>query len=399
MDNYFNLTSGTLDQISIYRTTSGSSCYIADIESRTLIYKGFILNDKPTTQTICELDFHPSGTSGKYVPRLTFKKTKKTTGETKENPLSKDFVRISFATSDDGYEYFWRMIEFLNKFRDLVDVGDFEKSYKVVDSESFILQFKDKNQAEKITQLSKILTNGNLDAESIRVALLKTREETITQFSLLLNENKFEEYRQRFPGDIKGLGEEAIWHHFLKKNLWIIGLGIDIRFIRDLISETNVGIQSTNGTGSPSADLMCITDYTLLVELKTSTTNIFTSTKQNTSRTNTWSFTSGFIDGISQCLGQKTDWEKSHALKAISGDNGAVLDQREIRTVDPKTVFIIGNKSKEFSDKLHTEDNMCKRDTFERFRRNNRNVDVVTFDELYEKAYYIVYGKRPSCSK
>jgi len=34
-----------------------------------------------------------------------------------------------------------------------------------------------------------------------------------------------------------------------------------------------------------------------------------------------------------------------------------------------------------------------KRDTFESFRRNSRNIDIVTYDELYERASVIIHGK------
>ena len=38
--------------------------------------------------------------------------------------------------------------------------------------------------------------------------------------------------------------------------------------------------------------------------------------------------------------------------------------------------------------------NITKTKTLERFRRNSRNVDVLTYDELFERAYNIVYSKK-----
>jgi len=396
MQPYFDLTIGNVDEITIYKSNNGDTCYIADKKNKTIFYPGFILNNKATVQTICDVGFYPSSISGKFIPRLTFKVIYKKTGDVKEVGKGKDYVRISFATLEDGYEYFWKMIGFLHKFKDLVDLGNFDRSYKVVDSDAFILDFKDQEQSKKIAQLSKIVSEGNLSAEDLRLALQPARKQTVTQFFELLHTRKFDEYRVRYLSEITQIGEEAVWHHFLKQNLWIIGLGVDIRFIRDLISQANVGVQDTDGSGSPRSDFLGITDYTLLVELKTASTDIFTKSKQSTARANTWSFTQEFIDGISQCLGQKSDWDKTHIQKGLVGNDGKTIDQRKTRTVDPKTIFIIGNKIREFSENETTPDIECKRDTFERFRRNNRNIDIVTFDELYEKAYYIVYGKKPS---
>jgi len=395
MSNYFDLTNGNIDEIGIFQATVKSTCYIAN-KNTTSFFTGFILNNKATVQTICDVDFHPSGISGKFVPRLTFKIINKKTGDMKEVGKGKDFVRISFASSDDGYEYFWKMIGFLHKFKDLVDLGNFERSFKVVDSDALILKFKDEEMPQKISLLQKVLSEGNLSAEDLRLALQPTRQQTIVQFSELLFEQKFDEYRARYHDQVtKQEGEEAVWHHFLKSNLWIIGLGVDIRFIRELISQANVGTPDTDGAGSPNADFLGITDYTLLVELKTANLDIFTTSKQKTARANTWSFSAAFIDGISQCLGQKSDWDKNHNSKNISVTDGQILDQRKARTVDPKTILIVGNRAREFPEDQCTREIECKRDTFERFRRNNRNVDIVTFDELYEKAYYIVHGKKP----
>jgi hypothetical protein len=56
--------------------------------------------------------------------------------------------------------------------------------------------------------------------------------------------------------------------------------------------------------------------------------------------------------------------------------------------VDPKAILIIG------SDAAFNEDNDRERSikyrTFELFRRDSRNIDILTFDELYERAEFIV---------
>ena len=93
-------------------------------------------------------------------------------------------------------------------------------------------------------------------------------------------------------------------------------------------------------------------------------------------------------------IGQKSDWDKFHKNKNIVDANDKVINQDISRTVDPKTIFLIGNKTQEFSETSTNIDVFTKRDTFQRFRRNNRNLDIVTFDELYKRAYFIVYNKR-----
>ena len=67
----------------------------------------------------------------------------------------------------------------------------------------------------------------------------------------------------------------------------------------------------------------------------------------------------------------------------------------QIRTIDPQVIFIIGHKDREIPRTSTSADNRTKRDTLERFSRNNRNISIVTYDELYRRAYHIVHGAHP----
>ena len=50
---------------------------------------------------------------------------------------------------------------------------------------------------------------------------------------------------------------------------------------------------------------------------------------------------------------------------------------------------MIGCRYEQFPHNLEN-DNLIKSETFELFRRNNRNVDIITYDELFERAYHMV---------
>ena len=58
--------------------------------------------------------------------------------------------------------------------------------------------------------------------------------------------------------------------------------------------------------------------------------------------------------------------------------------------MDPKAILLIGNRNSEFPHDRNTANNV-KSDTFERLRRDTRNVEILTYDELFERAYHIVY--------
>lgn len=56
-------------------------------------------------------------------------------------------------------------------------------------------------------------------------------------------------------------------------------------------------------------------------------------------------------------------------------------------------MLIFGNRNIEFPHNRSVE-NSIKSDCFERFRRDIRNVEIITFDELFERAYHIVYSEK-----
>lgn len=375
----------SLDQIEIQETNDKSSCFICKKDDRRHIYDEFIIFNGPKVEVRCDISFYKSSSTGKFTPRITFFKQKKN-GEIKET--DKDKIRIEFVDSDRGLDNFWKLISFLFKYKDLVDTGEFASEYKVVTTNAYIAEFQTKEDYEKIEDLRQIFQEANIDEKSIRAALIDKRKQILAQFKELLLMNDYSEYKEN--NSITQPGDEPVWHHFLKKNDWLLGLNVDIKFIRDFADETSVGNPSTENTGNPKSDMMGIADYTTLVELKTPSTNFFTEEKSTKARTGTWSFTGDFIEGVSQCLKQKFDWDKYQGNKDLV-INGQLIDQDSHRTVDPKTIFIIGNKQKELNMRSKDTSVITKRDTLERFRRNNRNVDILSYDELYERAYFIVY--------
>ena len=387
---YYNLVKQDIQDLMLSETQAKNNCFIHPKNNKSTIYNSFILDENSKTKIICGLSFFRNKDTNRYIPRLTFRKVNNNF-EQKETS-NKDII-IPFDHSNSASR-FWLLINFLKKFKDLVDSGDFEKNYKVV-KEDFITEFKTKTQKDKLLEISQIIEESNLSSQDIaNTLLLKERQKNLEAFDGFLNnkihEDKsfFELYKEKFA--IKQDGEEVVWHHFLKEHKWIIGLNLDIKFISDLLSEQKVGIEDSNGKHSPKADLLgLISGFTVLIELKTSNTKIFTKKKSTTARANTWSFSSDFIDGISQCLGQKFALDKSYETKNFTDENNNLIDKRTTRTLDPKTIFLVGNRNKEFPLDGN-QDNIIKNETFERFRRNNKHIEIVTFDELYERAKFIV---------
>ena len=285
-----------------------------------------------------------------------------------------------------------------SKQEDFIEISD-DKLIDLIKSKniSFLSEVLDISNIEELLKF-KNFTKEDLENLSKNI-VYKEREKSLEIFKLLLDNNKdstwktyIDSYKDTYS--LKHSWEETAWHHFLKNNSWIIWLNLDLKFIEDFESEWNVWIQNTSWKWSPNVDLFWFSDYTVLVELKTANKFIFTDKKKDTSRTNTWSFSDDFIDWISQALWQKSEWDKIHRNKSLIKENEnwekETINQDLVRTVDTDCIFIIWNKEKEIPSNSTILDIQTKRDTFKRYRENSKNIKIITFDELYERAKNIL---------
>jgi hypothetical protein len=388
-DNLFDLIERDLAEIQIKETNPKDKCIIWDLADTDKAYNSFLISKNTKSRTICDISFHKSSKTEKYLPRLSFKRIA-TNGDI-QSTRSKDKVTIKFDESEDAIR-FWQFVGFLFNYKDLVDVGEFENSFKVVSKDAYVLEFTDKDELEKIQDLKELVGISDLSYNQLKTITFENRKKNLRGFYYLLKDLKNSRKKYRKIYDIQQ-GEEHIWHHFLQNNDWILGLNADLRFINDFLDEQKVGIENSQGSESPQVDLFGISEFTTLVELKHSSANIF-KVKKSKGRANTWDFTPDFIEGVSQCLGQKNELERSFDDKVFVDGDDKRLKKDGVESVDPKSLLIIGNKKREFPIFDLDNTNILKNKTLERFRRNNRNIDVLTFDELFERAYHIVYSKK-----
>lgn len=60
---------------------------------------------------------------------------------------------------------------------------------------------------------------------------------------------------------------------------------------------------------------------------------------------------------------------------------------------DPKCLLIIGNLTKELNC-INDKEKMIKQKTFELFRRDSRNIEIITYDKLYDRAKFIITNSK-----
>ncbi len=189
-----------------------------------------------------------------------------------------------------------------------------------------------------------------------------------------------------FESQLDAIGwNEANWQDFFDREQWVFGYGLDYRFMRQFDREVTVGGGGTDNKNKPVVDfLMSFTNYTVIVEIKRPDTPIFKPSRGG--RAGTWEFSPEFMGAFSQIIEQKAEWQAF----AQTGEhfNKAGNETLLARTRNTKSILVVGS-SEEFSRTGNARDRNLMQDTFELFRRESRNIDIVTFDELLERARFI----------
>ncbi len=273
---------------------------------------------------------------------------------------------------------FDRLVEFLNriKFIDISNEDRFQiEDISVSDGPKIITDAADRALINRIKTLSatareQFFRSLHSDLTPKEINLLLGRRQALEEFEAQLD-----------AGD----WAEADWQRFFELQNWVFGYGLDYRIMRLFDREMVVSTAGTDNRNKPIIDfLMNFTDYTVLVEIKRPDTCIFQPRKSG--RAGTWQFSADFINAVSQVLEQKAEWLSA----AQSGDhfNKSGMRRLEARTRDAKMILVIGSRA-EFDGSSNLRDAAIKRDTFELFRRDTRALEIITFDELLERARFI----------
>ncbi|WP_116125621.1 Shedu immune nuclease family protein [Lewinella sp. IMCC34183] len=248
----------------------------------------------------------------------------------------------------------------------------------------------------KATRESVIETLSGEDGTSIvaelldRGALLEKdlintgyRRQQLGWFSQMLYEGRLEEYKALEMNRPK-TKDEIAWQHFFSNNEWIFGYGLTYRFNTILQKEFAASGTTAAGKDQVNADFLTgDTRFTSFVELKRPDTPLFGT---GLNRARTWALSKELQDAKSQILEQKASGMiKAETEKELLDSEGNLILQR---TFDPRIILVIGCWDQIEGDNLSVR--TAKQKTFELYRRDSRNVEFITFDELYERACHIV---------
>jgi hypothetical protein len=196
---------------------------------------------------------------------------------------------------------------------------------------------------------------------------------------LLQRKKRLAEFKRALDEQV---GDEDWWQRFFEDNKWIFGYGLNYVILRVEQAQAHVLGASVTGKDAQKADFLTSSGpskFTVLVEIKTPQTPLLRGKEPIRSRA--WGLHTELTDALAQINSNVESWGN---IGQDSPENKQFMEDKKLRrTVKPKGIVVVG--------RLNTlEHDPTKLDTFELFRKGIHGVEIITFDELYDRARYIV---------
>ena len=183
---------------------------------------------------------------------------------------------------------------------------------------------------------------------------------------------------------------EPQWQSFFERNEWILGHGLAYQFLDQVQPQATVGGITMSGTGAQRTDYLLATTatvrFTVLVDIKRPDSELIVDKRY---RNKVYELGHELVGGVTQLQSYRRTWTIEGSRQ---DENREYLDSIGVYTYEPKSILVIGNTKS-------LQENPNKRSTFEMFRRNLREPEIITFDELLERAqYWIKIGEGQNTS-
>jgi hypothetical protein len=212
------------------------------------------------------------------------------------------------------------------------------------------------------------------------------RRKQLQVFKRLLSDQEyFENLRSQ-----RDVTPEGLWQKFFEANKWIFGYGLSFAFFsglegRDL--QQPVAGHSISNVGK-RADALLKTQAFIsalcYVEIKRHDTDLLTSRAY---RTGAWRPSDELVGGVAQSQATVQESIEQYSRKVQPTDQDGNPTGETLFNFEPKSVLVVGSLQ-EFQTDAGLNENKYR--SFELFRRNLHRPEVVTFDELYHRAKFIV---------
>ncbi len=184
---------------------------------------------------------------------------------------------------------------------------------------------------------------------------------------------------------------EGLWQRYFEKNPWVFGYGLGYIFLSGLDDKKLEQVVQGHSVGSHGkrVDALMRTKGIIsnlcFVEIKTHSTALLESKPY---RSGCCAPSKELAGAVAQVQGTVASAVDSLSNKINVEDKHGNPTGEEVFNYQPKSYLVIGSLE-EFSAEHGV--NKDKFRSFELFRKNTVNPEIITFDELYERAKFIVH--------
>jgi len=381
-DTDFIIGEDSFENVHLDKTSIDKFWYFRNTE-KTLI-KRFILERTQQIEKECSVTFIEKQ-DGKFSPRFDFQIwniTKKAVKNFSKESVDENLIKAR-VNLGSCYENFSKLLAFIHDIKE-VEFGS--SSYAVVDKvkkeifDNVTKEYAIESFVEKY--------GGNISEQDI--SLLQDRRAKLNYFKMLLDDNAF------FEQERNGLGvnkkREDVWQNFFENNQWIFGYGLQLISCESLdekkLEQTVVGNDIVDGSGKRIDALLKTKgniSKILFCEIKTHLPNILIEAYDRPGVFVPAKELRGAVAQIQKTIHKVTLKLQQNFHKPVM-QNGDPTGE-ELLFVKPRGVVVIGMLD---DFKVENGINYEKLSSFEIYRQQISGIEIITFDELYERVKFIV---------
>ena len=258
---------------------------------------------------------------------------------------------------------------------------------KITDEELKCLVVSDQQARRLFAQNQEIfasLARSEITKEDVVALGYRKRQLSVFE-NLLSDEEYFEDIQKRKDKTVEGL-----WQEFFEKNAWIFGYGLSYLHLSGLDEKKLEQVISgySLSTHGKRVDALMKTKGLIsslcFVEIKTHETSLL---EPKPYRSGCWAVSRDLSGAVAQVQGTVASAVESIRTKINPKNELGEPTDEELFNLEPRSFLVVGTLGEFVTDKGTNDD---KFRSFELFRRSLRNPEIITFDELYERAKFIV---------
>lgn len=279
-----------------------------------------------------------------------------------------------------------RLLEFFENIASF----EFENDEKVNITDKELRRLRlSKDQASSLVQDNQDIFSEVVQSELTKedIVALGYRKKQVTIFGKLLSDH---EYFSQAKENKATKGDEALWQIFFERNQWIFGYGLSYFFVssfenskleqvvqgHDLLNHGKRadGVMKTRG----------IINSLCFAEIKTHQAKLLDSSAY---RAGCWAPSKELAGAVAQVQGTvAAAMRQLYGMLRPTRENGTPTGE-EVFNFKPRAFIVIGSLGEFVAEHGVNQEQLR---SFEHYRNSINGIDILTFDELYERSKFIV---------